>query len=579
MKVPVVRVLPGVDLDTFRETLSRHGEVISDDEALKTEGRVAGPGPREGQIFVDFPATEQFLNALREAALTDQLELLDPSGANVEAVAEGVRVRVYSKPWRTFVTEAGMMVLRAPQEYLLNPSVIVLICEPVCEGCVEEATRRTAEIVEHRFNVIGLQRGAYVIVAHALGYEISEVSAVRDNPESLGKTGIRQTIDLQRAAEELGQSDEARILLDIAEVLAVRDGGIDDRRLESLMDRTLNKAWTRTEDLLKARSDQRDPAEAVREMVSRVEQILEADRAAWLAVSNAVIKLGSLNQEAALSIAQAARNGTLDPEYSTPWQYSSSPEEPRSMTPADPPVNCSWDRYYRKWQELFAGTEYLMGDEPGPPARRTVTYHRKEREEGGVALDAGCGEGQDLAFLAERGYAVTGIEFIPNGVSKARRLLQDRGLQGEVLLQDLRSLATADDPIPGRTFDLVLVANTLQDLGKDAVACLDRLKRIVRPGGVIGISNVGRDVGEPPDPTMDQYRPTLEELQQELDGWELRETSYVWQYKENDPDPAPFITLIARRPLAEPEKSDPPLKMRFTAAGRLGGIDIGMPKR
>src|SRR5688500_15468043 len=98
------------------------------------------------------------------------------------------------------------------------------------------------------------------------------------------------------------------------------------------------------------------------------------------------------------------------------------------------------DPQYRLWERAFAGEEYYYGDEPGPVARRAVRYHRRFLPEGGTALDAGCGEGQDLLFLAERGYAATGIEFTPSGAAKSQRLLQEHGLPGEVLELDLRRL-------------------------------------------------------------------------------------------------------------------------------------------
>ena len=66
---------------------------------------------------------------------------------------------------------------------------------------------------------------------------------------------------------------------------------------------------------------------------------------------------------------------------------------------------------YQRWSAVFAGDDYYYGSEPGPVARRAVRYHRRYRPRGGTALDAGCGEGQDLAFLAEQGYVATGVEF------------------------------------------------------------------------------------------------------------------------------------------------------------------------
>src|SRR5207302_10437115 len=84
------------------------------------------------------------------------------------------------------------------------------------------------------------------------------------------------------------------------------------------------------------------------------------------------------------------------------------------------------DPQYRFWNTAFAGADYYYGSEPGPVARRAVRYHRPWLPRGGTALDAGCGEGQDLAFLVECGYAATGLDFTESGVRKAEELLRER---------------------------------------------------------------------------------------------------------------------------------------------------------
>src|SRR5436309_13642799 len=100
-----------------------------------------------------------------------------------------------------------------------------------------------------------------------------------------------------------------------------------------------------------------------------------------------------------------------------------------------PPISGS---EYQRWSAVYAGDEYYYGSEPGPVARRAVRYHRQYRPRGGTALDAGCGEGQDLVFLAERGYVATGVEFTQTGAAKAERLLRARGLAADIVGEALR---------------------------------------------------------------------------------------------------------------------------------------------
>src|SRR5207247_1827947 len=144
---------------------------------------------------------------------------------------------------------------------------------------------------------------------------------------------------------------------------------------------------------------------------------------------------------------------------------------------------------YQRWNAVFAGDEYYYGSEPGPVARRAVRYHRQYKPRGGTALDAGCGEGQDLAFLAERGYVATGVEFTETGVAKAERLLRSRGLVAEVVREDLREY------VPPRRFDLVLSSNTVPFLGSHGEACLRRLIAAVADSGVFGFSSFARPEG------------------------------------------------------------------------------------
>jgi trans-aconitate methyltransferase len=209
-----------------------------------------------------------------------------------------------------------------------------------------------------------------------------------------------------------------------------------------------------------------------------------------------------------------------------------------SLTPTDP--GCRVDTELERWSRIYAGEEYFSGEEPGPIARRTVRYHRVYQPTGGTALDAGCGEGQDLAFLAQRGYRATGVEFTPAGVAKTRRFLAARGLQAEVVQEDLRDYR----PEPG--FDLVMCANTLQFLGPDAPACLERLMAAVNPGGVIGISLFAREPHEP------ELRGTVhfvvfEELLDRFRGWQCLEAAKLWQWNTATNVPQQFATVIARR--------------------------------
>lgn len=172
-------------------------------------------------------------------------------------------------------------------------------------------------------------------------------------------------------------------------------------------------------------------------------------------------------------------------------------------------------------------------------ARRAVRYHRVWLPRGGEALDVGCGEGQDLLFLAEQGYAVTGIELTRAGAEKARRLLADAGQSGEIIQGD-----AADIDIPGR-YDLVLAVNALQFMGAHGGSCLDQVLRAVRPGGVVGLSLFARRPADAPvSGTL--WFTSLEEVLERLSGWQMLEAARLWQWNTATNEPQAFVTAIAR---------------------------------
>jgi cyclopropane fatty-acyl-phospholipid synthase-like methyltransferase len=52
-------------------------------------------------------------------------------------------------------------------------------------------------------------------------------------------------------------------------------------------------------------------------------------------------------------------------------------------------------------------------------------------------VDLGCGAGADLLYMAEQGFNVTGVDFSPSAASNAEDLLQSKGLEGKVYVDNL----------------------------------------------------------------------------------------------------------------------------------------------
>jgi ubiquinone/menaquinone biosynthesis C-methylase UbiE len=101
----------------------------------------------------------------------------------------------------------------------------------------------------------------------------------------------------------------------------------------------------------------------------------------------------------------------------------------------------------------------------------------------GRAADLGCGTGANALFLAEHGFDVTGIDYSPTALAKARRRAESspagesvRWIRGDLTAQEMPG---AEGP-----FDLLVSYGTLEDLWHvDRSLVARTAKRLCRPGG------------------------------------------------------------------------------------------------
>ncbi len=201
------------------------------------------------------------------------------------------------------------------------------------------------------------------------------------------------------------------------------------------------------------------------------------------------------------------------------------------------------------WDALFSGPDFFYGLEPGPVARRAEKYHRAGRTSSSTALDQGCGEGQDLVFLAACGYQCTGLDFSRHARRKAQNLLQEQNLQAQVLEVDLALWQ------PSQTWDLVLSINALPFVGERADFALEQLLRSVAVGGVLGLSVWAREEAELPALVEGVRLWTLEEIESALEqsgAWQKLEVALLRQYFRSESGSAceearPFVTMVAQR--------------------------------
>lgn len=154
---------------------------------------------------------------------------------------------------------------------------------------------------------------------------------------------------------------------------------------------------------------------------------------------------------------------------------------------------------------------------------------------GGTVLDLACGSGRHLRWFAQRGCRVTGV---------------DRDAAALQAAQDLGEMITADVengpwPLPGRTFDAVVVTNYLWR------PLLPTLVASVAAGGVLLYETfaVGNEtVGKPSNPDF-LLRPG--ELLQAAAG--LRIVAYEDGFLDGPPR---FVQRLAA--VREPASAEPP---------------------
>lgn len=117
----------------------------------------------------------------------------------------------------------------------------------------------------------------------------------------------------------------------------------------------------------------------------------------------------------------------------------------------------------------------------------------------GTALDLGCGTGDNAIYLARNGWSVTGVDFVPAAIRKARVKAAAAGVDATLVHADVTRLRAEG---VGRGFDLIVDSGCLHgmsDADRDAyvrevtaVAATDARLLIVAfvPGASFGVPGI-----------------------------------------------------------------------------------------
>lgn len=131
------------------------------------------------------------------------------------------------------------------------------------------------------------------------------------------------------------------------------------------------------------------------------------------------------------------------------------------------------------FERIYAGAkscEDLPWHQAEPP--RVLTRALEVRSSPGTALDLGCGAGSYSIFMAQRGYRVTALDFMPQAVAMARERATAAGVEVAVEQADVTRF---EHPGP---FDLILDVGCLHGI-PDALrpAYRQQILRWLAPGG------------------------------------------------------------------------------------------------
>lgn len=174
---------------------------------------------------------------------------------------------------------------------------------------------------------------------------------------------------------------------------------------------------------------------------------------------------------------------------------------------------------YERLQGMYAGDEYYWGREPNGFARRALELlPRRTRGAKPRAVDVGAGEGRDGVFFAENGLEVLAVDVSPNGLKKALRLADERGVELRVKQGNVNTLEF-EGP-----FDLVYSIGTIQYLlPENRKARFRHLKPHTGPGGLNALFAFvdHPDLPAAPDHMEDEHLYAPGELPRYYVGWEV----------------------------------------------------------
>jgi SAM-dependent methyltransferase len=192
-----------------------------------------------------------------------------------------------------------------------------------------------------------------------------------------------------------------------------------------------------------------------------------------------------------------------------------------------------------RWDRVFDNEDAPFVREPNDFLETCIARIRDERllESGAGALVLAMGDGRNAVALARAGFEVTGLDISTVGLEQARQAAARHGVEIRAIEADL-----FDHDLGDGAWDLVT-----NIYFNPAVRVLDRIKRAVRPGGLLLIEGYASAYRGNGPPAWSRYRPG--QLREALAGWELLVYEQgVFPCDWADGRAVPLVRVLARKP-------------------------------
>jgi cyclopropane fatty-acyl-phospholipid synthase-like methyltransferase len=159
-----------------------------------------------------------------------------------------------------------------------------------------------------------------------------------------------------------------------------------------------------------------------------------------------------------------------------------------------------WDSV---WEDVFKsrGWNHYPSEQVIRFVRRNFPGGRAKNEI--RVLELGCGEGNNVWFLAREGYSAFGVDGSSTAITRAEQRLKLEGVAATVRVGDAANVANL---FPGVQFDAVIDAGCLQ-CNKTAVieSAVEQIRKMLPPGGkffstMIASGSYGEQLGDLVEP-------------------------------------------------------------------------------